>query len=259
MGKINHIFISHLHGDHIFGLYGLLSSFNLMGRKNPLALYAPSGYDRILLSHLADFDIHLAFDLIFIPLEGSSPVMILDEKFVTVTTFPLRHRIPTYGFLFREKPADRKMIREAIEKYSIPVGDIRFIKSGADFVTPAGEVISNTLITSPPPKPLSYAYCSDTEWFGHLSEYVKDVDLLYHEATFDSGKRNLARQTGHSTADQAAATATEAGAGTLVIGHFSSRYKDPEILAEEARTIFPRTIAAREGMVIDVASCRKTW
>lgn len=259
MGKINHIFISHLHGDHIFGLYGLLSSFNLMGRKNPLALYAPSGYDRVLLSHLADFDIHLAFDLRFIPLEGSSPVKILDEKYVTVTAFPLQHRVPTYGFLFREKPAERKMVREAIEKYRIPVADIRFIKSGADYITPEGEVISNSLLTSPPPKPLSYAYCSDTEWFGLLAHYVKDVDLLYHEATFDSAKKSLAKQTGHSTADQAAAIALEAGAGTLVIGHFSSRYKDPEILTTEARNIFPQTIAAKEGMVIDVASCRKTW
>ena len=258
MGKINHIFISHLHGDHIFGLYGLLSSFNLMGRKNPLALYAPAGYDRILLSHLADFDIHLAFELRFIPLAGSSPFHILDEKFITVTAFPLRHRVPTYGFLFREKPAERKILREAIEKYNIPIGAIRFIKSGADFTTPDGEVIPNSLITSPPPKPLSYAYCSDTEWFGLLATYVKDVDLLYHEATFDSGKKSLAKQTGHSTTDQAAATASDAEAGTLVIGHFSSRYKDPDILTEEARAIFPRTIAAKEGLVIDVASCRKT-
>jgi ribonuclease Z len=258
MGKINHIFISHLHGDHIFGLYGLLSSFNLMGRKNPLALYAPAGYDRILLLHLADFDIHLAFELRFIPLAGSSPFHILDEKFITVTAFPLRHRVPTYGFLFREKPAERKILREAIEKYNIPIGAIRFIKSGADFTTPDGEVIPNSLITSPPPKPLSYAYCSDTEWFGLLATYVKDVDLLYHEATFDSGKKSLAKQTGHSTTDQAAATASDAEAGTLVIGHFSSRYKDADLLTEEARAIFPRTIAAKEGLVIDVATCRKT-
>ena len=213
----------------------------------------------MLFRSLADFDIHLAFDLRFIPLEGSSPVKILDEKYVTVTAFPLQHRVPTYGFLFREKPAERKMVREAIEKYRIPVADIRFIKSGADYITPEGEVISNSLLTSPPPKPLSYAYCSDTEWFGLLAHYVKDVDLLYHEATFDSAKKSLAKQTGHSTADQAAAIALEAGAGTLVIGHFSSRYKDPEILTTEARNIFPQTIAAKEGMVIDVASCRKTW
>jgi ribonuclease Z len=258
MGKINHIFISHLHGDHVFGLYGLLSSFNLMGRRNPLALYAPSGYDRILLSHLSDFDIHLAFELRFIPLSGADPIKILDEKFVTVTAFPLNHRVPTYGFIFREKKRDVKILKDAIDRYSIPISEIRYIKGGADFVAADGEVIANESITVPSPKPLSYAYCSDTATNSRIAGFVRDVDLLYHEATFDSSKKSLAKETGHSTSDQAAAVALEAGAGTLVIGHFSARYKDAEVLLEEARSLFPRTFAAKEGLTIDVADCRKS-
>jgi ribonuclease Z len=258
MGRINHIFISHLHGDHIFGMYGLLSSFNLMARKNKLALYAPAGYDQILLSHLADFDIHLGYELQFIPLSGNDPIKILDEKFISVTAFPLKHRVPTYGFLFREKPAEKKMIKEAIRNYNIPVSDIRFIKRGADFITATGEVIPNETITIPPPEPLSYAYCSDTEYFDRIATFVKGVDLLYHEATFDSSRKSLAKQTGHSTTDQAALTALKADVCTLIIGHFSSRYKDISLLEREARAIFPNTIVASEGLAIDVASCRKS-
>lgn len=258
MGKINHIFISHLHGDHIFGMYGLLSSFNLMGRKNPLALYAPAGYDRILLSHLADFDIYLSFELRFIPLSGKDPIKVLDEKHVTVTAFPLNHRVPTYGFLFREKPAERKILKEVIARYNIPINEIRLIKGGSDFKTKSGEVIPNESLTVPPAIPLSYAYCSDTAWFERLSSFVKGVDLLYHEATFDSGRKSLAGETGHSTTDQAATTARDAEAGTLVVGHFSSRYKDLEPLLKEAQEVFPNTILAKEGLTIDVSNCRKS-
>jgi len=258
MGKINHIFISHLHGDHIFGLYGLLSSFNLMGRKNPLSLYAPEGYDKILLSHLSDFDIYLAFELRFIPLSGNCPFKILDEKHVTVTAFPLNHRVPTFGFLFREKLGERKIIREVIDQYRIPVSEIRLIKGGADFTTEEGEFVPNEKLTIAPARQLSYAYCSDTSWFARLAEFVKGVDLLYHESTFDSSRKSLAKETGHSTADQAAITARDADAGTLVLGHFSSRYKDLSPLLEEAQAIFPRSVLANEGLVIDVSNCRKT-
>lgn len=258
MGKINHIFISHLHGDHIFGLYGLLSSFNLMGRKHPLALYAPAGYDQILLSHLSDFDIYLSFELRFIPLSEKDPVKILDEKFVTVTSFPLNHRVPTFGFLFREKQTERKIRKEAIDKYNIPVSEIRLIKSGSDFITSAGEVIPNESLTFPLVNPISYAYCSDTAWFERLSSFVKGVDLLYHESTFDAGRKKLAAETGHSTTDQAATTARDADAGTLLLGHFSTRYKDLQPLLAEAQSIFPNTILANEGLTIDVLKCRKT-
>jgi ribonuclease Z len=251
-GKINHIFISHLHGDHIFGLYGLLSSFSLMGRKTPIHLYAPANYKAILLSHLNDFDIHLSFEIDFIPLSGRDPVKILDDKYLTVTSFPLEHRVPAFGFLFREKPADRNIIKESIIKYNIPAVRIPAIKKGEDFVTSDGAIIKNQELTIPPPEPLSYAYCSDTKYFRRLSSFVKGVTLLYHEATFDKSLVHLAEITGHSTTLDAAKTASDAKAGSLIIGHFSSRYKDVSFLVEEARTVFPSTYAAIDDKSYDI-------
>lgn len=254
LGKINHIFISHLHGDHVFGLYGLLASFNLMGRENPIHLYAPGNYNDILISHLKSFDVNLKFQIIFTTLNGPDPFLILDDKNITVTAFPLRHRVKTFGFLFREKPADRNIIRECIEKYSIPVVKIPAIKKGEDFVTEEGVLIRNQDITISPSKPLSYAYCSDTMYFDRLADYVRDVDLLYHEATFNRDMDKLAKMTCHSTTTDAAVVARNANAGTLVIGHFSSRYKNVGPLVEEARTIFPRTIPAIDGTTYNIGN-----
>jgi ribonuclease Z len=245
--KINHIFISHLHGDHVFGLYGLLSTLSLMGRKNTVHLYAPANYEQILYSHLSDFDINLSFKIDFIPLAGNDPYQILDDKYITVTTFPLEHRIPAFGFLFREKPYDRNIIKDSITRYNIPTVRIPAIKKGEDFITSEGAIIKNEEITIPPEEPLSYAYCSDTKYFKRLSSFIKGVNLLYHEATFDKGKEDLARITCHSTTHDAAKTAMEASAGTLLIGHFSARYKDISLLVEEARSIFPNTLAAIDG------------
>ena len=247
LGKINHIFISHLHGDHVFGLYGLLSTFSLMGRNTPVNLYAPIGYDTILRSHLNDFDIHLDYEIRFTPLSGKDPVKILDNKFITVQSFPLKHRVPSFGFLFREKPGERNMIKDRISEYKIPVARIPAIKKGENFVLENGTIIKNEEITTAPPAPLSYAYCSDTGYFSRLSEFVKGVDLLYHEATFDSSLEKLAAKTGHSTTLDAARTARDAGAKALIIGHFSSRYKNISFLVEEARSIFPVTVPAIDG------------
>jgi ribonuclease Z len=255
-GKINHIFISHLHGDHIFGLYGLLSTFNLMGRQNPVNIYAPDGYDRMLNSHLKDFDITLNFDVDFTPLGGKDPVKILDEKYVTVTSFPLQHRIAAFGFLFREKPAERNIIKESIEKYGIPFARIPAIKKGADFITESGQLIRNEEITIPPVNPLSYAYCSDTMFFSRLPEFVKDVDVLYHEATFDADLKELAKITGHSTTADAANCAKTANVKTLIIGHFSARYRDISALVNEAKTIFPATIPAIDGTTYDLGELK---
>lgn len=252
--KINHIFISHLHGDHVFGLYGLLSTFSLMGRTNPVHLYAPENYDHILRSHLNDFDINLSFDIIFTPLSGKDPVMILDDKYLTVTSFPLEHRIPAYGFVFREKPADRNIIREAIEKFQIPTVRIPAIKKGEDFITSDGTVIRNEEITHDPPEPLSYAYCSDTKYFRRLASFIMGVTVLYHEATFDKANQKLAKMTGHSTTLDAAKTAVNANAGTLIIGHFSARYKDITPLVEESRTLFPSTFPAIDGKSYEVGN-----
>jgi ribonuclease Z len=251
-GKINNIFISHLHGDHVFGLYGLLSSFSLMGRENTISLYAPENYLPMLLSHLRDFDINLNFEIDFVPLTGKDPFKIYEDKYITVTSFPLKHRIEAYGFLFREKPADRNIIKDCIDKYSIPTSRIPAIKKGQDFITNEGQVIKNEEITISPSKPLSYAYCSDTMSFSRLSTYVKGVDLLYHEATFDGSMSELAKTVKHSTTLDAAKTALKAGAGTLMIGHFSARYKDISGLVDEARTIFPATIPAIDCQTYDI-------
>jgi ribonuclease Z len=252
--KINHIFISHLHGDHVFGLYGLLSTFSLMGRTNPIHLYAPENYDNILKSHLSDFDIKLSFEIDFIPLSGNNPVKILDDKYLTVTSFPLKHRVPAYGFLFREKLSDRNILKECIDKFNIPPVRIPAIKKGEDFNTSDGKIVKNEEITLPPPEPLSYAYCSDTMYFKRLASFVKDVSLLYHEATFDKTKEDLAKMTGHSTTLDAAKTALDANAGTLIIGHFSARYKDIAPLVDEARAIFPETYPAVDGKSYEVGN-----
>lgn len=252
--KLNHIFISHLHGDHVFGLYGLLSTFSLMGRENPIHLYAPANYERMLRSHLDDFDIKLSFDIDFHPLSAQEPVKILDEKYLTVSSFPLQHRVPAFGFLFREKPADRNIIKQSIDKYQIPLVRIPAIKKGEDFITSEGTVIKNEDITIPPPEPLSYAYCSDTRYFPRLASYVNGVTLLYHEATFDKSKEELALMTGHSTTTDAAKTALNANAGALVIGHFSARYKDVSLLVDEARSVFPKTFAAIDGKTFEVGN-----
>ncbi len=245
--KINHIFISHLHGDHVFGLYGLLSSFSLMGRKTPIRLYAPANYKEMLHSHLADFDIHLSYEIDFVPLTGKDSVQILDDKYLTVSSFPLQHRVPAFGFLFREKRSERNIIKECIDKYHIPTVRIPAIKKGEDFVTKEGVVVKNEDITLPPAEPLSYAYCSDTKYFRKLASYVKGVNLLYHEATFDKSMKELALITGHSTTLDAATTALEANAGQLLIGHFSSRYRNISFLVDEAKTLFPQTYAAVDG------------
>ena len=253
-GKINHIFISHLHGDHVFGLYGLLSTFSLMGRKNPIHLYAPKKYEQILHSHLADFDIRLNFDIDFIPLSGNEPREILDDKYLTVTSFPLEHRVPSFGFIFSEKKGDRKINKEFIEKYNIPIAKILSVKMGEDFITAAGEIIKNEDITFPPTEPLSYAYCSDTKYFSRLESILKGVKVLYHEATFDKSKAGLALTTGHSTTIDAATVASAAGVKALIIGHFSARYRHIDLLVEEAKTVFPNTYAAIDGRSYDLGN-----
>jgi ribonuclease Z len=250
--RINHIFISHLHGDHVFGLYGLLSTFSLMGRKNPINLYAPAGYDEMLHSHLTDFDINLSYEIIFTALRGNDPVLILDDKYIKVASFPLMHRVQSFGFLFMEKSQERNIIKEAIATYNIPGVRIPAIKKGEDFITEDGTIIKNEDITLPPRKPLSYAYCSDTKYFKRLATFVKDVTLLYHEATFDSSKQELATITGHSTTIDAARTAIESGAQKMIIGHFSARYKDVRNLLKETCALFPNTIAATDGMTYNI-------
>lgn len=251
-GKINHIFISHLHGDHLFGLYGLLSTFNLTGRKLPLNIYAPAPFEDLIRRHLADFDIHLGYELSISTLTGRSMKKILSDRRVEVFSFPLKHRVQAYGFLFREKQADPKVVREVVASHRLSIAEIASLKKGIDVVRADGTVIACSDATVAPPAPRSYAYCSDTSHFSKLSDYVRGVSLLYHEATFTDDLAALARETGHSTARQAATVALEAGAERLIIGHFSARYRSPEPLENEARLCFERSEAAREGMSYDI-------
>jgi ribonuclease Z len=225
-----------------------------MNRQVPLHLYAPENYNSILFSHLADFDIKLGFDIDFVPLKGDDPVVILNEKLITVTAFPLLHRVPAFGFLFREKPHLRNVIKEKITEYNIPGIRIPAIKRGEDFITRNGSIIRNDELTLPPPEPLSYAYCSDTRYSGRLSSFVKKVTVLYHEATFDASMAELAGITGHSTTLDAGKVAAEAGAGSLIIGHFSARYRDINLLVEETRTVFPKTYPAIDGKTYEIGN-----
>lgn len=251
-GKLNHIFISHLHGDHFFGLYPLLSTYSLMGRKTPLNIYAPAGFEDLIERHLNDFDINLAYELILHPLTGRTPKLILSDRVVDVYSFPLKHRIRTYGFLFREEKADRNIIKEKIAEYSLSIAEIGRLKKGKDIVRDDGQVITCDEVTRKPPEPASYAFCSDTGYFPKLAGFVSGVTLLYHEATFDNENDALALQTGHSTARRAATVARDAGAGKLLLGHFSARYKSISVLEDEARAVFPDTEAARDGMTYTI-------
>lgn len=247
IGKIHNIFITHTHGDHIFGLYGLLSTLNLIGRLVTLTIYAPEDFEQVLLSHLSDFDIHLNYELIFVPLKGSADKVIYQDKYTTVTAIPLKHRVPTYGFLFSEKLRERNVKKEMIKEYKLSLKQIVALKRGEDIILSTGHTIPNKNLTNDPPSPRSYAYISDTEYLKKLALSIKGVTLLYHEATFGNEHKDLAKITGHSTAEQAAMIARDAEAEKLLIGHFSARYKDISPLLLEAQEIFPNTEAAEDN------------
>ena len=249
--RIDHIFISHLHGDHIFGLPGLISTFNLLGRKKILHLYADEVLEIILNSFLANFINKLSFNLVFHKLKSDSHNLIFENSSITVHSFPLKHKIPTCGFVFREKPHMRKIRKEMIEYYHISIKDILNIKNGEDYVTNDGTCISNSLLTTDPPPAKSYAFCSDTVFYEEVISSIKNIDILYHEATFADEDSDLAKITLHSTASDAAKIAKIANAKKLIIGHFSSRYKDVSHLLEQANKIFPETLLAKDGMKID--------
>jgi ribonuclease Z len=247
MSKINHIFISHLHGDHVFGLYGLFSSYNLMGRKQDLHIYAHGDFASSLDHYRAHFGVEMSYHIIHHPIVSNQPGALYEDKHLTVNTIPLRHSIPVVGFVFREKKRPLNIRKEAIEKYNLGIRDIRQIKDGHDLTTPSGETIPNSELTHVPYRSRSFAFCTDTSCFPKLQEYLKDIDLLYFEATFAEKDKRLAKLTGHSTAGQAAKLAKLSNVGKLLIGHFSSRYKSINLLINEAREIFPETYAVEDG------------
>ncbi|HPR31673.1 MAG TPA: ribonuclease Z [Prolixibacteraceae bacterium] len=252
--RINHIFISHLHGDHYYGLIGLLSSYTLLERKTDLHIYAHSDLPLILKSQLDLLSSDLTYKIIWHPLNFKREQIIFENAFLKVRSFPLRHRIPCCGFLFSEQTEPLNLIREKIRDYRIPVKDLHSLKQGADFITPEGVVIPNRELTHPRKKPRSYAFCTDTSFLPELRSVLRDVDLLYHEATYDKRMEKRAGEIYHSTASQAARLAKMTNAGQLIIGHFSARYKDVSILVDEAKEVFENTLAAEEGMVIPVPS-----
>ena len=248
MTKINHIFISHLHGDHYFGLIGLISTLGLQGRTATLNIYGHKDLETVMRPQIDYFCRGLEYEIIFNSIDTKTFAPIFEDKSVTVYSIPLKHRIPCCGFLFREKPGLRHIKRDVIDAYNIPISQINNIKAGLDYVCPDGEVIPNSIMTTPSDPARSYAYCADTKYMPELAEMVKGIDLLYHEATFADDNQSRAAETFHSTASQAAKTALDAGVKKLVIGHFSSRYEDESILLDEAKKIFPETILAKENL-----------
>lgn len=251
--KINHIFISHLHGDHIFGLIGLISTMMLLGRTKDLHLYAHSEIQKFLTSQINFLYFEgISFKIIYHPLNFKKEQKIFDDPKVSVYSFPLTHRIPTCGFRFEEKQPLPNLIASKIEEYQIPIRDRQRIKEGGDFTTNDGKRIPHAELTRSTHKPRSYAFCSDTRFDESYIGSVRNVDLLYHEATFASENKDLAQTTYHSTGEDAANVALKAGVGKLIIGHFSARYKDHTVILEEAQTIFTNTEASIEGQVFSI-------
>lgn len=250
--KIQNIFISHIHGDHIFGLFGLLSSMSLIGRTEDMFIYAPGEFGPILKFFIKTFGEQFKFKVIHTPLKMKAPELIFESKSTEVLAFPLNHRIECYGFIFREKSPKRNIHKYLIEKHSLTLAEIAKLKDGFDITREDGELLLNEKLTYLPYTPRSFAYCSDTAPFEKLPEYIKGVTLLYHEATFMNDMEQMAKETFHSTAFQAADTAFKAGVHRLLVGHFSSRYTDLKPLLEEARLIFPNTFLANEGTEIEL-------
>lgn len=251
--RLKHILISHLHGDHIYGIFGLLSSFNLLGRKQDLNIYAPLKLKELYETVLNLNSDQLKYKINFIPLDDSGKHIIFENKHLIVSSFPLKHSRQVFGFLFEEKEKPQNIKKEVIEEYNLDIQQIIDVKNGNDLTINKKE-IKNNLLTEES-KPLrSYAFCTDTLPLKNLSDYFNNVNILYHEATFGSELESLAEKTFHSTAKQAAEVALATKSGQLVIGHFSSRYKSVEKLIEEAKAIFPNTIESYDGLEIDILS-----
>lgn len=250
--RIHAIFISHLHGDHYYGLMGLLSTMHLMGRRAKLELYGPPGLLEILETHWRLGRTSLGFELDFQPLEKGKSQKLYSDSQAVVHSFPVKHRIDCWGFRVSEQPLKRKVIREATEKHAVPVTWMKRIVNGEDYVKESGEVVPNDILTNAPRPPKSYAYCGDTVYDESIIPHIKGVDVLYHEATFADLLAARAKETFHSTARQAGMIARQAEVGQLVLGHFSARYKNTDVLVNESRQEFKATIAAEDGLVISL-------
>ena len=245
--RIQHIFISHLHGDHFYGLIGLISTFRLLGRTADLHVYGPKGIKEVITLQLKLAKSWTDYNLFFHELEEEAPTLILDHEKFTVETLPLDHRVYTNGYLFREKEGKRKINSAAVANYGVDIADMENLKQGKDIQLPNGDWVENQLLTFDPAPPKSYAFCSDTAYKPDLAELVKGVSCLYHEATFLDTHQDLAVKTKHSTAEEAAQIAAMAEVGQLILGHFSSRYPDLNAFIQQAHRHFQNVHLAEDG------------
>lgn len=250
--RISAVFITHLHGDHVLGLIGLLSTFNLLDRNKPLDVFAPQELEEMLAMQIKMFCRDICYEVIFHAVDTTRKTIIYNDEKVEVSSLPLSHRMPCSGFIFQEQPKLPHLRRDMIDFYKIPAWRLNSIKNGSDFVTEDGEIIPSTRLTTPAAKPRAYAYCSDTKYLPRLHEQLKGVNVLYHEATYAQDKAESAAKYFHSTAREAAMVARDAEVERLYIGHYSQRYNDEEILLKEAKEVFQNTYLTNEKMEIIV-------
>lgn len=249
--KIKHIFISHLHGDHCYGLIGLISTFHLLKRETELHIYGPKAIKEIILIQLKHSNSWTSYPLYFHELEGKEPEVVFEDEKVIVETIPLKHRIYTNGFYFKEKPGLRKLLINKATEFNIDVSLYQSLKNGKDVESNDGEMIKNELVTAPPDDPKSYAYCSDTMHYPQIISQIKDASVLYHESTFLEENADLAIPTKHSTAKQAASIAKDANVEKLILGHYSTRYNNIQIFKDEAATVFENVELAEDGKTFE--------
>lgn len=250
--KIYAVFISHLHGDHVLGLMGMISTFGLQGRTAPLRVYAPKEYEELFRMEMKMYCSTIDYEVEFIGIDTRVSCVIYEDRSLTVSTIPLKHRMPCAGFLFTEKEGQKHIRRDMIDFYNIPLSQINNLRAGLDWTDPDGNVVPNDLLTEPADAPRSYAYCSDTRYVSSIYNNIKGVTLLYHEATYTEENRELAEKYLHSTAKEAGLAAREAGATKLLIGHYSKRYNNEQPFLDEALAEFPNVELANEGKVVEV-------
>jgi len=250
--RLGHIFISHLHGDHCFGLMGLISTYGMLNRTAELHIHAQADLEKIMKPQLEYFCAGLPFDVIFHTINPRKHELIYEDRSVQVFSIPLKHRVPCCGFLFEEKPRDRHIIREMIDFYKIPTWRISKIKQGEDFVTEEGEIIPNEQLSKAGDPPKRFAYCSDTAYSEKIIPIIAEVDCLYHEATFMEDEQVRSKQTEHSTARQAATIALKANVKKLIIGHYSARYINQNELLNEAKAVFENTVLGEDLTIYNI-------
>lgn len=250
--KINQVFISHLHGDHFFGLIGLISTFSLLGRTTDLHIYGPKGIKEIILLQLRLSNSWTNFGLYFHELESEESEVIFEDEKVLVKTIPLQHRVYTNGFLFQEKLGERKLNMDAVLNHEIESCYYQNIKNGKDIALDDGRLIANSVLTFDPIEPKSYAFCSDTVYHESIIPIIENVDVLYHESTFLESEQLLAERTLHSTAKEAARIALKAKVKQLILGHYSTRYESIALFKEEAETVFPEVLLADDGKTFEL-------